>query len=81
MIAYGRFDATTKMLVVLNNTEERKTVLLPVWQIGVGAESVLQSCLFSNRDGFTEFAFPYPVHKGQLRLTLTPKSAMVLKEE
>ncbi len=81
VIAYGRFDATTKMLVILNNTEERKTVLLPVWQIGVGAESVLQSCLFSNRDGFTEFAFPYPVHKGQLRLTLTPKSAMVLKEE
>lgn len=69
-----------KILVALNNTEEIRTVSIPVWQMGVQAEGTLQNCLMTNRDGFTEFGFSYPVRNGNVLLPLPPKSAMALRD-
>ena len=80
VLAYGRFDEKEKILVALNNTEEIRTVSIPVWQMGVQAEGTLQNCLMTNRDGFTEFGFSYPVRNGNVLLPLPPKSAMALRE-
>ena len=80
VLAYGRFDRTEKFLIALNNTEESKTISVPVWQMEVQVESTLQNCLMTNRDGFTEFGFQYPVRNGSVLLPLPPKSAMVLRE-
>ena len=43
-------------------------------------EGTLQNCLMTNRDGFTEFGFSYPVRNGNVLLPLPPKSAMALRE-
>ena len=80
VLAYGRFDEKEKILVALNNTEEIRTVSIPVWQMGVQAEGTLQNCLMTNRDGFTEFGFSYPVRNGNVLLPLPPKSAMAARE-
>ena len=80
VLAYGRFDEKEKILVALNNTEEIRTVSIPVWQIGVQAEGTLQNCLMTNRDGFTVFGFSYPVRNGNVLLSLPPKSAMAVRE-
>lgn len=80
IIAYGRFGRTEKILVALNNTEESKTVAIPVWQMGTSIEGALQNCLMTNQDGFSEFGFQYPIKNGEVLLTLPPKSAMALKE-
>ena len=80
MIAYGRFDREDKFLIVLNNNEESREVSIPVWETGMKLDSTLENCLMTNRDGFTDFAFQYPVKNGFAELTLPPKSAAVLKE-
>ena len=80
MIAYGRFDREDKFLIVLNNSEDSKPVSIPVWEIGMDLNGVLENCLMTNRDGFTDFGFQCPIKNGFAELTLPPKSAAVLKE-
>lgn len=80
VIAYGRFDRENKFFVALNNTDEGKSISVPVWQIGMKAEGSLENCLMTSRDGFTDFGFQCPVKNGFAELTLPPKSAVVLKE-
>ena len=80
VLAYGRFDEKEKILVALNNTEEIRTVSIPVWQMGVQTEGTLQNCLMTNRDGFTVFGFSYPIRNGNVLLPLPPKSAMAVRE-
>ena len=80
VIAYGRFDREDKFIVALNNTEETKTLYIPVWQIGCREEGVLENCLMTGRDGFSSFKFYYSVKDGMAVVTLPPKGAVVLKE-
>lgn len=80
VIAYGRFDRENKFLVALNNTDEGKSISVPVWQTDMKAEGSLKNCLVTSRDGFTDFGFQCPVKNGFAELTLPPKSAVVLKE-
>lgn len=80
IIAYGRFDREEKFVIALNNTEETKTLCIPVWQIGCRQESTLENCLMTGRDGFTSFKFYYSVKDGMAVVTLPPKGAVVLKE-
>ncbi len=80
MIAYGRFDQKEKFVILLNNTEEKKSASIPVWQIGVKPESALANQLMTSRDGITEFPMLFSVTDGRAELTLPPKSAIVLKE-
>ena len=80
VIAYGRFDREDKFLIVLNNSEDSKPVSIPVWEIGMDLNGVLENCLMTNRDGFTDFGFQCPIKNGFAELTLPPKSAAVLKE-
>ncbi|MGN0135130.1 glycoside hydrolase family 13 protein [Anaerotignum sp.] len=80
VIAYGRFDREEKFLIVLNNTDESKSISVPVWQAGMKLEGSLENCLMTNRDGFTDFAFQCPVKNGFAELTMPPKSAAAWKE-
>ena len=80
VIAYGRFDRENQFLVALNNTEESKSISVPVWQIGMQPEGTLENWLMTSRDGFTDFGFQYPIKNGFAEVTLPPKSAVVLKE-
>lgn len=80
VIAYGRFDREDKFLIVLNNSEDSSPVSIPVWKIGMELNGVLENCLMTNRDGFTDFGFQCPIKNGFAELTLPPKSAVVLKE-
>lgn len=80
VIAYGRFDREDKFLIVLNNSEDSKPVSIPEWEIGMDLNGVLENCLMTNRDGFTDFGFQCPIKNGFAELTLPPKSAAVLKE-
>lgn len=80
VIAYGRFDRESKFLIVLNNTEETKQISVPVWQAEMKPEGILENKLITNRSGFSEFPFRCSIHAGKAELTLSPKSAIVLKE-
>lgn len=80
VIAYGRFDRDDRLIIALNNTEETRTISVPVWQIGCGEEGVLETLLMTSRDGYSPFHFYYAVKAGMAELPLPPKSAVVLKE-
>ncbi len=80
VIAYGRFDREDKFVIALNNTEEVKSLLVPVWQIGCALEGALECRLMTSREGFSTFGFCYAVKGGIAEITLPPKGAVVLKE-
>lgn len=80
VIAYARFDAETKMLIALNNTEENQVISIPVWQAGMALDAALENCLLTNQEGFSEFPFLCAVKNGMAEIALSPKSAVLLKE-
>ena len=80
VIAYGRFDKENKYLIALNNTEESKNISVPVWEMDMTLNTVMENCLMTNQEGYTTFRFQYPVVDGYVELALPPKSAVVLKE-
>ena len=80
VIAYGRFDKEEKLLIALNNTDESRYVSVPVWEIGMKLNTILQNCLMTSEEGFTDFCFQCPVKNGFAELMLPARSAVVLKE-
>jgi len=80
VIAYGRFDRTDKFLIVLNNDEAEKTISVPVWEMGMQLNGMLENCLMTDRNGFTDDRFQTPVKNGYADFSIPPKSAVVMKE-
>lgn len=79
ILAYGRFDAVDKFVILINICKNYRCVEVPVWEIGIlDSEKVVQ-LLETTEEGFERVAEFYEVEKGKLRLNLKPSSAMVVK--
>lgn len=80
VIGYGRFTMENKCAILFNNTEEEKTVTIPVWQIGVSIQGQMEQLIVTNEDGFSTEKSKTPVENGHICLTLPCKSGILLKE-
>ena len=80
LLSYGRFDKKNKIVVVLNNTEQEKTIEIPVWQMGVCVDGEMQTMLTSTEIGFSINTICHKVKRGKLILSMKPYSSMILKE-
>ena len=78
LLAFGRFDAQEQIIVVLNNYDEEVTADVAVWEAGVPQNGTLLRLMLSRREDYTVEAETYAVQDGLLRLSMPPKSAMVL---
>ncbi len=81
VIAYGRFDEESKIIVAINNSDATKTIKIPVWEIGIPSAEVCQQILETTPEHFTTEDRYYTVFKGKIELELKPFSAKVLKEK
>ena len=77
-LAYGRFDAREKMVVVFNNNGEDRDLTIKVWPAEVEANQKLRRIFFTDGEGYTAEPEEYQADQGELRLHMPPTSAMVL---
>ena len=81
ILAYGRFDRTTRIVVAVNNRSEAAEVEIPVWETGMDRrlkEETMTEIFRTDRDGFSSSQREHPVVAGLLAITLPPEGAVVL---
>ena len=79
VIAYGRFDGKDQIVTVINNHPgESKTVVVPVWEVGVTGDHMM-ALIRSHAAGFDTDSVLYPVDNGCLKLSIPPDAGLVLK--
>ncbi|WP_099467274.1 glycoside hydrolase family 13 protein [Konateibacter massiliensis] len=79
VIAYGRFDETEQMIILVNNDVQARKAEVPAWEIGLLYNSRLRRIMLTTEDGYTQEDFYYKMDGHYLRIMLPARSAMVLK--
>lgn len=79
LLAYGRFEAGEQIVVVVNNSDELRTVTVPVWYAGVEREGRMKRLIYSYENGYTTEYDEYIVQDGEIVLNMGSHSAIVLK--
>ena len=72
-------NAGEAVITIINNTDCRRDVHLPVWLAGVADSSRLVRLLRSGEDGFGAEAAIYPVRDGYVTVPVDPMGGVVLK--
>ena len=78
-IAYGRFNRTAAVVVVLNNNDFEVTREFEVWPIGIPMEAQLHPLIISDNVGFVVDGATIRVKNGILAITLSRRSGVVLR--
>ncbi|WP_034465963.1 glycoside hydrolase family 13 protein [Butyrivibrio proteoclasticus] len=78
-IAYGRFNRTAAVVVLVNNNEFEVTKEIEVWPIGIPDDALLSQLIISDNSGFRTDSAMYKVRNGVVITTLSGKSAAVLR--
>ena len=79
LLAYGRFEADEQIVIVVNNSDELRTVTVPVWYVGVEMEGRMKRLIYSYENGYTTEYDEYIVQDGEIVLNMGSHSAIVLK--
>ena len=79
VVAYGRFDATNKVVVVLNNNYEDLELKFSVAEIGIPDRAVLTQLILSTEDGYLTDPITYRVSNNRLYVKIPKISALVLR--
>jgi alpha-glucosidase len=76
LLAYGRFDRDNQAVVVVNNGEYDRTVIVPVWQLGIpDGVGVLKRILCTWEQGYNVGRVLADVRDGYLKFQTGPMSA------
>ncbi len=78
IISYGRWDNKDKIVVILNNNKEQRTISVSVWKAEVDKSGVLQTLIITKNDSFSTESEEYQVVDGYLNITMLPYSSIVL---
>ena len=79
LLAYGRFEADEQIVVDVNNSDDLRTVTVPVWYAGVEMEGRMKRLIYSYENGYTTEYDEYIVQDGEIVLNMGSHSAIVLK--
>ena len=74
-LSYGRWDASQKIVVAINNRDRQIEVSIPVWKIEA---TQLIELMSTGNDAFCEPNCPHNIIDGELKLEIPPQSAIVL---
>ncbi len=80
-ISYGRFDEQEQIVVLINNAEEKRDMVIPVWKAGVPEQARLTRIMMTLENGFSTEEKTIQVEDGVLRLTMHPVCSMVFRIE
>ena len=79
VLAYGRFTDEEKVLILINGGNEAQLVNVPVWEIGVGENEIMEQILFNDENGYSLEKRTFPVNNGLLELAIPGISGVILK--
>ena len=79
-LCYARFSHTEQMIIVLNNRDEGRDVMIEVWPAGISRleETVFTRLVQSSQEGYTDHRKQILCQAGSLNLYLPPCSVTVL---
>ncbi len=77
-VAYARFNEKEQIACLFNNGENELEVTVPVWTAGVPSDSNMTRIFLTNEEGYTTRRKVYQVTRGEVKVTLTAHSALVL---
>lgn len=80
IIGYGRFYEQERIVVAVNNNNEPKTILIPVWQIGVEDGSTMKRLILTTQGDHSTEPVSYHVKHGKIELSLMEYSGIILLE-
>ena len=80
-LAYGRFDATARSLILINNNDSDISKEISVWELGVPKESVLVQQIYTDEHGFNTEPKEYMVISGRINVNMPKFSAMILRQD
>lgn len=78
LIAYGRFCKENRCVIVINNSAVKRTIQVPVWQIGICCEDKLTRRMLTYTTGYNVGALDYPVQDGILTLEMEGNTGILL---
>lgn len=81
VIVYGRFCEEENIIVVVNNLEQEKEVHVPAWQLGMLDGQHMIQCMKTSEETHTIEPVVYTVCSREIRITMSPQSAVVLKNK
>ncbi len=79
IISYGRWDDKDKIIVAVNNNDHKKTIWIPVWEIGITNAEICQQMLETTRNGHSTEAIKYDVVRGKVMVEMEAYSAKIIK--
>ena len=78
IISYGRWDEKQKIVIAINNNDDIRTFKIPVWEIGVTDDCIMEQILLSTQENFTTEIQRYKTDCGKIELTLPQYSAVII---
>ena len=81
LLSYGRFMKDAKIIVVINNSKERREVVVPVWMAETAMAGRMKRLLYSYEKGYTTEYEEYIIENGEIVVIMGPHSALILEEK
>lgn len=81
VVAYGRFNRTDKMVIVLNNNYEDIAITLAVDRLGMRNGETVKQLMLTTEEGYVMKPEYYKVENNELKITVPKISSIVLKAE
>ena len=78
ILSYARFKGHDRIIVVINNRNERAEVKVPVWEAEIPIKCRMKRLLYSYKEGYTTEYEEYLVEDGEVVANMGPHSALVL---
>ncbi len=80
-LAYARFNEQEQIVCLFQNGSEERTITVPVWTAGVSTDSTLTRIFHTDEKTYSTKRKVYRVNRGELTVTLGPRSCMVLSSQ
>lgn len=78
LIAYGRMKGSNRCVIAVNNLPANRPVELPVWELGITDENVMQRVMLTDQDGYNAGVVTFRARAGMLYLEMPPHSGILL---
>lgn len=80
LISYGRFYGDNIIIVIVNNSEDERRAIIPVWELGAGENCVLEQLMVTTENDYSTMSLYYELTNGMLDIGLRGTSAVVLRK-
>lgn len=80
LISYGRFYGDNIIIVIVNNSEDERRVMVPVWELGAGESCTLEQIMVTTVNDYSTMSLYYELTNGMLDIGLRGTSAVILRK-